>query len=633
MVKNWNLSGLLVGLVVLAACEKDTPDNQDQIQNLQEKNIIINTNSTQLSSRITKANEILRVEEVNDSRLKGLSEPPKVDLHKNYAFKLRAEVPAPQYEGNTLMATHVKIVDKYAFVTYNTRGEKYLGGVEVFDVTDIGNPKIVWQAIFSKADISSVDYYNNKLYITGAQDITSMPTAGLRTPAMLQVLSLNPKREITKVDTILNLDSYAGTDVRVTSDGIYATSGSNGYLKVYNHQFDSLYAASIPDARSVDVNSTNAYVLSGQPGKISVFDKTNRSLVSTLSPGGATIPESKSEIAANDKYIFSALNDGGLKVFNTNGSLKQHILRPSTPEGLNDENYVTNSVSLNGDLVVLGNGQAGLYIGGIVNNRNDSIFLLGSIKFNESESSNFVESKDSVIFVATGLGGLKILSISIDEGVPEEIIPTKPCATLYSHIFTLFPESKNNYVKYPELFESQLPKNVVLKKESEVYITFVDEGAGWKNSLGYYTYNLSDPPKSIDDLEKHILFPNVSKVKEGGGLNTGDMLQIGTGKFPANTVVGFFLIAQGWKNGLVDKGRYTHYTDIQFNIGGHQQHTLFIEKNCNDLVMTFEDIDMADKLSYSDFDYNDILFVISDNKDPNHTTANTAFDLTDIPIK
>lgn len=633
MVKNWNLSGLLVGLVILAACEKDTSDNQDPIQNLQEKNILVNTNSAQLSSRISKTNEILRVEEVTESRLKGLNEPPKVDLHKNYAFKLRAEVPAPQYDGNTLMATHVKIVDKYAFVTYNTKGDKYLGGLEVFDVTDIGNPKIVWQAIFSKADISSIDYYNNKLYITGAQDITSMPSARLRTPAMLQVLSLNQKREISKVDTILNLDSYAGTDVRVTSDGIYATSGSNGYLKVYNHQFDSLFAASIPDARSVDVNSTNAYVLSGQPGKISVFNKKSRSLETTLLPGGATIPESKSEIAANDKYIFSALNDGGLKVFNTNGSLKQHILRPPTPEGMDDVNYVTNSVSLNGDLVVLGNGQAGLYIGGIVNSRNDSIFLLGSIKFKEAESSNFVESKDSVIFVATGLGGLKILSISIDEGVPEEIIPTKPCATLYSRIFTLFPESKNNYSKYPELFESQLSKSVVLKKESEVYITFVDEGAGWKNSLGYYTYNLSNPPKSIDDLEKHLLFPNVSQVNEGGGLNTGDMLQIGTGKFPANTVVGFFLIAQGWKNGLVDKGRYTHYTDIQFNIGGHQQHTLFIEKNCNDLVMTFEDIDMADKLSYSDFDYNDILFVISDNKDPNHTTASTAFDLTNIPIK
>lgn len=633
MITKWKTGIVLSSFLILGACEKDSPNSPEQIQNLEEKNIFVNTNTTELSSRIKKTNELMLVEDVDDSRLKSLNEPPKVDLTKNYTFTLRAEVDAPKYEGNTLMATHVKIFDKYAFVTYNTKGDKYLGGLEVFDVKDISNPKIVWQAIFSKADVSSIDYYNNKLYIVGAQDVESMPQAKLRKPAMLQVLSLNTKKEISKVDTIINLDSYAGTDVKVTSDGIYTTSGSDGYLKIYNHKFDSLYAAKIYDARSVDVNSSKAYVLSGQPGKISVFNRSNPSLVTSYAPGGATIPESKSEIAVNDKYIYSALNDGGLKVFNTDGTLKQHILRPATPEGMKDEDFVTNSVSLNGDLVLLGNGEAGLYIGGIVDNHNDSIFLLGTIRFGDYESANFVESRDSVIFVATGLGGLKILSISIDEGVPDDIIPTKPCATLYSKIQTIFKDRTNNYIAYPELFDAKLTKNVILKKESEVYITFVDEGAGWKNSLGYYTYDLSNPPKSIADLQKHILFPNVSQVTEGGGLKTGDMLQIGTGKFPANTVIGFYLIGQGWKNGLVTEGLYTNYTDSQFNIGNHQQHTLFIEKTCNDLVMTFEDVNMADNYYNSDKDFNDILFVISDNKDPNHATANTAFDVTNIPIK
>lgn len=633
MITKWKIGIVLSGFLILGACEKDSPNNPEQIQNLEEKNIFVNTNSTELSSRIKKANELMLVEDVNDSRLKSLTEPPKVDLTKNYTFTLRAEVDAPEYQGNKLMATHVKIFDKYAFVTYNTKGDKYLGGLDVFDVTDISNPKIVWHAVFAKADVSSIDYYNNKLYIVGAQDVDDMPEAELRKPAMLQVLSLNNKKEPSKLDTILNLDSYAGTDVKVTAEGIYATSGSDGYLKIYNHKFDSLYATKIYDARSVDVNTTKAYVLSGQPGKISVFNRSNPSLITSYAPGGATIPESKSEIAANDNYIFSALNDGGLKVFNTDGTLKQHIPRPATPEGMKDEDFVTNSVSLNGDLVLLGNGEAGLYIGGIVNSHNDSIFLLGRIKFGDYESANFVESKDSVIFVATGLGGLKILSISIDEGVPDDIIPTKPCATLYSRIQTIFKESTNNYLKYPELFESTLSKNIILKKESEVYITFVDEGAGWKNSLGYYTYDMTNPPKSIADLKKHILFPNVSQVNEGGGLKTGDMLQIGTGKFPANTVIGFYLIAQGWNNGKVTEGRYTHYTDFQFNTSKHQQHTLFIEKSCNDLVMTFEDIDYEDPLSYNDKDFNDILFVISDNKDPNHATANTAFDVTSIPLK
>jgi hypothetical protein len=632
MTTKWHLGLLLIGVAVAGGCEKESSNTQ-QSQNLESKNIIINNNTAQLSGRIKQANQVLKVEEVNDVLLKSSQEPPKVDLNKNFTFKLRAEVAPPQYEGNTLMATHVKIADKYAFVTYNTKGDTYLGGLEVFDVTDISNPKIVWQAIFSKADISAVDYYNNKLYIVGAQDIYSMPDAKLRTPALLEVLSLNDKREIQKVDTILNLDSYAGTGVKVNAEGIYATSGSNGFLKVYNHHFDSIFSAPIADARSVDSNTSNTYVLSGQPGKVSVYNRTNHTLENTFTPNGATIPESKSELAVTDKYIYTALNDGGMKVLNIDGSLKQFIPRPIVPEGADPVDYVTNSVSLNGDLVLLGNGEAGLYVGGVVKSRNDSVFLLGSIKFGDYESANFVESKDSVIFVATGLGGLKILSISIDEGVPDNIIPTKPCTTLYSRIISLFPEGVNNMNRYPGLFATDIPKDIVLTKESEAYITFVDEGAGWKNSLGYYTYNVSNPPKSINDLEKHILFENVSQVNEGGGLNSGDMLQIGTGKFPTGTVIGFYLIAQGWKNGLVGNGRYTHYTDIQFNPGNHQQHTLFVESSCNDLVMTFEDIDKDDHLSYQDYDYNDILFVISDNKDPNHKTANTAFDLSKIPIK
>lgn len=632
MRTKWQLGFLLVGIAVAGGCEKESSNTKQNV-NLESKNIIINNNTAQLSSRITQANQTLKVEDVSDGLLKSSMEPPQVDLNKNYTFKLRAEVAPPQYNGNTLMATHVKIADKYAFVTYNTKGDTYLGGLEVFDVSDISNPKIVWQAIFSKADISAVDYYNNKLYIVGAQDIDAMPEANLRTPAMLEVLSLNDQREIQKVDTILNLDSYAGTGVKVNAEGIYATSGSNGFLKVYNLNYDSIFSTPIADARSVDSNSGSTYVLSGQPGKVSVFNRTNFSLENTFTPNGATIPESKSELAVTDKYIYTALNDGGMKVLNTDGTLKQLIPRPTVPDGADPVDYVTNSVSLNGDLVLLGNGEAGLYIGGIVKSRSDSVFLLGSIKFGAYESANFVESKDSVIFVATGLGGLKILSISVDEGVPANIIPTKPCPTLYSQIINLFPEGVNNMNRYPELFSPNIPKDIILTKESEVYLTFVAEGAGWKNSLGYYTYNLSNPPKSIADLDKHILFPNVSGVNEGGGLNTGDMVQIGTGKFPANTVVGFYLIAQGWKNGLVTDGRYTHYTDIQFNPGNHQQHTLFVEKTCNDLVMTFEDIDKDDHLSYQDYDYNDILFVISDNKDPNHKTANTAIDLSNIPVK
>jgi len=278
-------------MAILFSCQKDNSSDKS-VQNLKDKNIIVSNDSRTLSNRIKLFNQLLKVENVT-TNLKGLNEPPKVDLTKNYAFKLRAEVDPPVFEGHTLMATHVKILDHYAFVTYNTKGDIHLGGLEVFDVTDISSPKIIWQAVFSKTDVSSVDYYENKIYIVGAQDVTSDTTLKLRTPALLEVLQLNSNREIQKVDTVINLDSYAGTDVKVGAEGIYTTSGSNGFLKIYNHSYDSVYAVAISDARSVGLNTNNAYVLSGQPGKVTVFDRANHSLVNTYSPGGANTPESK----------------------------------------------------------------------------------------------------------------------------------------------------------------------------------------------------------------------------------------------------------------------------------------------------------------------------------------------------
>jgi hypothetical protein len=222
-----------------------------------------------------------------------------------------------------------------------------------------------------------------------------------------------------------------------------------------------------------------------------------------------------------------------------------------------------------------------------------------------------VQSKDSIVFVASGLGGLKILSIDIDNGIPDEIIPTEPCATLHESIKLMFPESQNAMNIHPYLFQENAGRNVITAEETNLYITFVWEGAGWKNTFGYYAYPVDNPPASIEELEKMVVFPNVSMVGEGGGLEPGDMVQLGTGPFPANTVIGFYLVAQGWANGQMVNGVYTHYTDIEFNPNGIQQHLLFIENGCQDLVLTFEDI----RLPQGDKDYNDIILVIKDNPD------------------
>jgi hypothetical protein len=192
--------------------------------------------------------------------------------------------------------------------------------------------------------------------------------------------------------------------------------------------------------------------------------------------------------------------------------------------------------------------------------------------------------------------------------VPDLIAPSKPCSTLYKSIMDMFYEHENNQTRHPELFATTAQKGIVLTHDSKVFITFISEGAGFANSLGYYTYDAAAGPGSASDLNIKILFPHVSDEV----LAKGDMLQLGTEEFKAGTAIGFFLIIRGWENGFVNYRKNIHFTDYQFNINQSQQHILFKEGQCGDIVMAFEDKTVAEG---SDLDYNDVIFTISDTNE------------------
>jgi hypothetical protein len=620
---------LFFALTPFSCQEEPLPDENPVDGYIEMGNLMISDTPDQLLERLTYRNEIVPIvdTETSSARKSTQEDFPEIDLTKNYAFKLKAEVDPPVYEGNTLQATHVTIKDDYAFVTYNTRGSEWQGGIEVFDVSDIGNPVIISSAILANADVSAVDYADGKIYVVGATG--DYEERGFVSPAFLEVISLDASMAFEKVDTIIDISSFAGTDIKVAAGRIFTTSGSTGDLSIFNADYAKVGNEEIADARSVDANSDRLYVLQGQEGRVNVFELSDVNYVETYQVGGATIPESKSEIAVSDEYIFAALNDGGLSILNLDGSLKQSLPKPPTPAGALDEHHVSNSVSLNGDLVLIGNGESGIYVGGLITEKNDSLWMLGSMDFGESKSANFVESKDNVIFVATGLGGLKILAISIDEGLPEDIEPSDPCESLMANISEMFPERMDVRNVHDDLFSDTACLNIHVTEETPVYVSFIDEGAGWRNSFGYYTYPADNPPQSIEDLEMQIVFPNVSKVGEGGGLDFGDRVQLGEGSFPAGTVIGFYIVAQGWKNGLTVDGVYTHFTDKDFNIDQAQQSTLFVSSDCDDIVLTFEDIKVSS--SSCDHDFNDILITIKDSRDMG--MPNTKLDVSSLPRK
>jgi hypothetical protein len=207
--------------------------------------------------------------------------------------------------------------------------------------------------------------------------------------------------------------------------------------------------------------------------------------------------------------------------------------------------------------------------------------------------------------------------------LPGDVIPSKLCETLFDNIMKMFPEAKNNETRHEGLFSDTTQVQIVLTKDTEVYVSFVAEGATITNTLGFYTYNESSTPGSSSDINKELIFPNVSNSV----LKPGDMRQLGSGKFKAGTVIGFYLIVGGWNgsNSTVNYKKPTHYTNFEWNANTKRQHVLFKEKQCGDIVIGFEDKAILE----TDGDFNDIIFTVSDNNTDKETVS---FDLKHVAV-
>jgi hypothetical protein len=208
--------------------------------------------------------------------------------------------------------------------------------------------------------------------------------------------------------------------------------------------------------------------------------------------------------------------------------------------------------------------------------------------------------------------------------LPDNITKLKPVANLVDSLKVILPEEGNAVLSGPEFFSDTIQKKIVLKKESKVYVTFIDATAYYKNTLCWYSYNKLQPPLNVSDVKGNVLFPNISKVGNGGLLEAGYTVQLGTESFPAGTVIGFYLVADGWKDGTIAYGNPTYYTDNNLNAGGEQRHVLFKDTYSHYLVVGFEDYPLGP------FDYNDVFFAVTDNLEVYEASS---FDLSKVIIK
>ena len=161
--------------------------------------------------------------------------------------------------------------------------------------------------------------------------------------------------------------------------------------------------------------------MQGTPGRLAQLDGFDLSLIDEYAFDGANIPESKSTVQVLGGKAFIAGGPGGVHVIDlATGARIAHIPVPSGLPLLLSE-VVSNAVSVDGELIFISNGSAGVYLVSADASLatpydpkvgSPALTEVGRLLFEgDIASVNHIAYKDGFLFVATGRGGLKIVRV------------------------------------------------------------------------------------------------------------------------------------------------------------------------------------------------------------------------------
>ena len=227
----------------------------------------------------------------------------------------------------------------------------------------------------------------------------------------------------------------------------------------------------------------------------------------------------------------------------------------------------------------------------------------------------------------TLVNGYYVLGSWDNQGIPKYLMANDVIsAALLTDINSTLPEYKALPVTHPEFFTNPNDGSVKIYENAEVFVTFVHEGAGWMNMLSYYTYPTNTPPATVSDItNKTVIFPNFSFSGSGGGLNSGNKVQLlylnpvtktYSNIFPKGTTVSWCLQAQGWAGPNIKalNPSLTYYSNAAFSPETDvtlKKHNVILQDAARNLLLIgFEDMRRDNG---ADNDFNDAVFYATTN--------------------
>ncbi len=228
---------------------------------------------------------------------------------------------------------------------------------------------------------------------------------------------------------------------------------------------------------------------------------------------------------------------------------------------------------------------------------------------------NPVALKSSVELTPSPLPGVYYMGTFNSQGVPNYLVSPNDVvdATLLNDLNATLPEYQPVPVYHPEYLANTVPDNLPLSELCDVWVTYITEGAGWKNSVGFFAFDTDDPPVSASEIDSiKVVFPNMSNAGSGGGLNPGNKVYLG--QYPAGKSIGWVIFANGWNGTQITNGNYRIYSIPSLNPETNptlQKHTILLKDvGRHSVLFAFED---WRRDSGSDQDFNDGILYLKAN--------------------
>lgn len=347
--------------------------------------------------------------------------PSSVDL------TLLSEVLSPTVGGTVVQATSVWATsDNKAVVSYAQVGAQAVGALDYFIQLTNRTPRLKSSLSFSDSDVNAAFTDGTSVYSAVA---TTDPA--FAEPAVLERVALNGVNFSLDGNVRVPLSSFAATSTTSTGSVVYATSGDGGGVFAFDAGSLALLGQyALDDARWVtwDPAGSRIVVLQGTPGRLAVFEEGqfpggSMTLLNTWTFPGADVAESKSTVEIVGGKAFVAAGPEGVQVVCLDdGQIVGSVPRPDPASlGLDPSVVVTNAVTVQDDLMFISNGEAGVYAAAGAESFEtsacdapQSISVLGRLQFDDLQSVNHVVYRNEYLFIAAGLGGLKVVEVALN---------------------------------------------------------------------------------------------------------------------------------------------------------------------------------------------------------------------------